>query len=167
MKTWTILGASLLASLLTCSCSSGSGTTDGGDGDSGGSDSGKDTGTQRDTGAPDSGPSDSGSAGDAPATLNGCGDADFVDLSAPNATRTITWDFNVQPKCLLIAKGQIVTWQGALAMHPLAPFNGDANNPITNTSSGNSVMFTFPNAGNYGFHCMLHSPMQGVIRVKP
>lgn len=172
MRTWTILGAGLLASLLTFSCSSDTGSTDGGNGDSGGGDSGgkdssADTGTPSDSGSPDSGPSDSGSMGDVPFTLNGCTDNDFVDRSAANANRTITWDFSVQPKCILVAKGQTVTWQGTLTAHPLAPFNGDMPNPIMNTSTGTSVMFTFPNAGNYGFHCNIHASMQGVVRVKP
>jgi plastocyanin len=172
MKTWTILGASLLASVVALSCSDSGGGNDGGGNDSGTPDSGDgDSGTKdsgkADTGTPDSGPKDSGPMGDAAFMLNGCGDGDFVDKSAPNDSRAITWDFNVSPKCILIAKGQTVTWNGTLTTHPLAPFNGDANNPIMTTSSGTTVNFTFANQGNYGFHCNVHASMQGVVRVKP
>jgi len=172
MRTWTNLGAALLASAVTFSCSGGGGGSDaGGDSgnapDSGAADSGGVDSGSADTGSPDGGPQDSGPMGDVPFLLNGCGDGDFVDRSGAMDDRTITWDFNVTPKCITIAKGQTVTWQGTLTVHPLDAFGGDANNPIMTTASGTSVAFAFPNAGNYGFHCNVHASMQGVVRVKP
>lgn len=174
MNTWTILGATLLAPLAIVRCGGGVGPGDAGVGtdsgwsDSGGAeDAGTDTATGDSGGAPDSGPADSGSMGDVPFLLNGCGDGDFIDRSAQNDVRTIAWDFNVSPRCILIASGQTVTWQGTLSTHPLAPFGGDSNSPIQTTVAGTSVAFAFALQGNYGFHCNVHASMQGVVRVKP
>lgn len=174
MRTWTMLGVSLLAPLAMVRCGGGAVPGDAGNGtDSGSGDSGvaKDAGPDsaaNDSGvAPDSGPADSGSMGDVPFLLNGCGDGDFIDRSAQNDSRTITWDFNVSPRCILVGTGQTVTWQGTFATHPLASFGGDANSPIQTTTSGTSAAFPFAAQGNFGFHCNVHGSMQGVVRVKP
>ncbi len=164
------IGLSFASVLVVASCSSdtakndGGGVDSGGDSaktdsggtDSGGNDSGMDS-SGMDTGL-DTGPSDSG--------LNGC--TMFTDLSMPNDNRTITFQTGPTPKCMLIAKGQTVTWNAALlfSFHPLAPFGGDTPNPIMATSTGASVMFTFPNAGFYGYHCSVHFGLEGVVQVK-
>ena len=72
------------------------------------------------------------------------------------------------PNCIKIKVGQTVTWNGAFANHPLMPFNGDSNNPVTLTSTGTTKGFAFPAAGTYGFGCQFHSfSMFGAIQVVP
>jgi plastocyanin len=64
-----------------------------------------------------------------------------------------------------------------LAAHPLAPGNpddpraGSPQNPIEQTSSGNSVEFTFTTPGTYAYYCELHtfgagSGMAGAVFVR-
>ena len=68
-----------------------------------------------------------------------------------------------------IRAGQMVTFtEGSFAQHPLAAAGGDSPNPIPTTSSGTSVDVTFPTAGLFGFHCMIHPTiMMGAIMVIP
>lgn len=91
---------------------------------------------------------------------------DFVDRSGPTDDRTIKWELTTIPRCMIVATGQSVTWLGSLSYHPITSKGGDMPTPITLTSSGSSVSFTFPDAGDFGFVCVYHPPMQGVIRVR-
>jgi hypothetical protein len=131
---------------------------------SGGIADGKDAGGAGDASAVDARSEDAGDSGAVDAGLNGC--SDFVDRSAPAADRTIVWAFDISPRCILVAEGQTVTWQGPLGYHPLDPFGGDVPSPMTTASSGSSASFVFPSAGDYGFHCRTHLAMQGVVRVR-
>jgi plastocyanin len=103
-------------------------------------------------------------------TLNGCKAADYVDLSADDAARTIliaAEGLTFSPKCMIVAAAQTVTWQGSLSAHPLAPGNaadaeaGSPGNPIPKVTSGSSVQVTFPAAGIYPYYCQLHSFSSG------
>jgi plastocyanin len=142
--------------LLLLGCSQPNVVADGGVDASPASDSGKrDTGT--DAAVVDTGTED---------VLNGCGETDFVDRSGEGGMRTITWDFNVDPRCVRIAPGESVTWQGLLANHPLSSLGGDMPTPIVTTNTGTSVTFVFSDAGDYGFVCLNHQPMTGVIRAR-
>ncbi len=121
-----------------------------------------------------------GSSGDAIPDFNGCTASAYEDLSASGAERTIAIaqaGLVYSPKCLTVAVGQTVTWQGSLAAHPLAPGNandaaaGSADNPIQATSTGQTVSFTFDAAGTYPYYCTFHSGgdgtgMAGVVHVK-
>ncbi len=61
------------------------------------------------------------------------------------------------PNCVTVSVGQSVVFQQAdFAEHPLEPMGGTTPNPITLTSTGATVTFTFTSAGTYGFQCMLH-----------
>jgi len=82
------------------------------------------------------------------------------------------------PPCLTIRVGQTVRWEGSLATHPISPGNpdhpdaGSPDSPIVETSSGQSVEFTFNNAGTFPYYCEIHSfgsgeGMAGVVHVKP
>lgn len=96
--------------------------------------------------------------------VEGCAFADYIDLSAPAATRTITpWDTSLGKKCIIIAKGQSVTWQGVPdPSHPLGATGGTSPNPITNVATT-----AFPSVGTYGFDCTIHhSLMHGAIWVR-
>lgn len=113
-------------------------------------------------------------------TLNGCKDADYVDLSADEDARTIliaAEGLTYSPRCMIVSAAQTVSWQGSLSAHPLAPGNpadaeaGSPDNPIPNVTSGSSVEVTFPAAGTYPYHCQLHSfgsgqGMAGAVHVR-
>jgi plastocyanin len=107
--------------------------------------------------------------------LNGCASqASFTDRSGTGASRTITGPSGAAPAqydipCMRIRAGQMVTFtEGSFAQHPLAAAGGDSPNPIPTTSSGTSVDVTFPAAGLFGFHCMIHPTiMMGAIMVTP
>ncbi|HYQ43332.1 MAG TPA: plastocyanin/azurin family copper-binding protein [Polyangiaceae bacterium] len=126
-----------------------------------------------------------GGSGEEPAdtipTFNGCAAADYEDQSALSGALVIQIaanGLNFSPRCLLIAAGQTVRFEGSLSAHPLAPGNpahadaGSADGPIRATSSGSSVEFTFPTPGTFPYYCELHSfgegeGMAGVVHVKP
>ncbi len=74
------------------------------------------------------------------------------------------------PKCLKVAKGTTVTFNGAFGTHPLAQGCGPAAT-ITN-GSGATKAITFDNAGTFGYYCTSHgqsagSGMAGSIEVTP
>ena len=107
-------------------------------------------------------------------TVNGCTAADFAanDLSAAGASRTITFPSTsaiaqYSKPCITIAVGQMVTWTGDFASHPLVQAGGDASMWITPTGTGTTVSFGFPVGGTYGFECSAHpAVMKGAIYVK-
>jgi plastocyanin len=118
---------------------------------------------------------------DAPDVLfnyNDCTNIDFDqnDESAPDASRNIVFSFhaNVQqyaPRCIRIAAGESVTWEGDFTDHPLVGAGGDVPNPVdlAAISSGTTGTITFAKAGWYGFECKVHeSPSEyGAILVTP
>jgi plastocyanin len=120
------------------------------------------------------------SSGDEPAPLNGCTASEYEDLSAEDAERIVeiaAAGLSFTPPSMIIAAGQTVRFEGSLSAHPLAPGNADdaaagsPDNPITATSSGNSVEFTFDTAGTFAYFCELHSfgagmGMAGAIHVR-
>lgn len=108
---------------------------------------------------------DDSSTQDAGASLNGCSASSYVDSTAAGAT--ITWDFNVSPKCVTIKAGQSVTWNGDMATHPINPYGGDQGSPVPSQFSGSTAKGTFPKAGLFGFHCANHPTMEGAVKVVP
>jgi plastocyanin len=81
-----------------------------------------------------------GAAEDVIPDFNGCTTAAYEDRRAPGASRTIaiaSMGLSFTPKCLLIAVGQTVRWEGALSAHPLAPGNSD--HPDAGTANGRSL----------------------------
>jgi plastocyanin len=111
------------------------------------------------------------------ATFNGCTDDRFVDRTAANASREVTFGATLaySPPCLLVAAGQTVTFTGAFAAHPLragasptSSLSDPPGNPIANTSTGMTLTVTFPTAGTWPYHCATHfaSGMAGVVRVR-
>lgn len=111
--------------------------------------------------------------------FNGCMVVDYDDRSDAAADRTIAIaleGLTYTPKCMIVAVGQTVRWEGSLSAHPLAPGNpedgaaGSPDNPIVATSSGTSVEAMFPSEGTYPYYCELHSfgagqGMAGVVHV--
>jgi plastocyanin len=114
-------------------------------------------------------------------TFNGCTAEMFVDRSADGADRSVGFGgeggsggFSFAPKCIAIAAGQSVTFNGAFSSHPLtrgAPGDlaaGAAGNPIPTTSTGTTVTVAFPRAGTYPYVCGMHAflGMNGVVLVR-
>lgn len=106
-------------------------------------------------------------------TLNNCAAADYADKSGANDSREIAFGagngFHYVPPCIIIARGQTVTFSGSFTSHPLAPGSignptaGSPNSPIMSTTSGTTAGFTFPNAGTYPYICTAHAMSQGMV----
>jgi plastocyanin len=119
-------------------------------------------------------------AGAMPEVFNGCGPEDFEDRGAAGDERVVkiaAEGLSFTPRCLELAAGQTVSFEGRLSAHPLAPGSpndpdaGSPNNPIAITSSGASVTFTFEERGTYPYFCQLHAfgdgqGMAGAVRVR-
>lgn len=118
-------------------------------------------------------PIDAPNADADPTALNGCTQGGSVDLTAAGAARTITSpNIGYTPSCIRIKAGQSVTWNTSFAIHPLSsgsPGSGpDPGSPITETTTGASATFAFPDAGRFGFWCEEHgTAMMGAIYVEP
>jgi plastocyanin len=111
--------------------------------------------------------------------LNGCKPSVYEDRSGENDDRSIAIAKDglvFTPKCLTIAVGQSVVWQGNLSAHPLAPGNpddpeaGSPASPIVSTSEGSRAEFAFPVAGTFPYYCAIHAfgagrGMAGVVHV--
>lgn len=145
--------------MATIACSS----SDGGGGNSSGTtptpEGGVDSGGGTDDGGADAGGGDSG-----PVVVNAC--KNFTDRSAASASRIITWDFSVSTapeRCMIIKKGQDVTFMGDFTFHPLLASGGDMPNPISKPDATGKV--TFAKAGLFGFMCGNHPSMTGAIQV--
>lgn len=121
-------------------------------------------------------------ASDAAVALNGCTEAMFVDRTAAGAERVIGFGgartsgpFTYAPRCLTVAAGQTVVFEGSFNAHPLSPGTapgaltaGSPNNPIPRMATTSALMVMFPAAGNYPYFCEVHyaAGMNGVVRVR-
>src|SRR5262245_15634058 len=97
----------------------------------------------------------------------GCQPAQYLDRTAPDADRELTWEYTIwndPERCIQVYAGQTVAFQSVdnFSFHPLAGSGGDAPNPINEHVNG-SVTFSTP--GTFGFVCLAHYPMQGALRV--
>ncbi len=102
--------------------------------------------------------------GDMP-LLNGC--SSYVDATAEDADRTLNWTYGVEEdarRCLKIRLGQTVTFDGSVSAHPIEALGGTTPNPFAGALS-TSTSFTFDAAGGFGFVCIFHEEMEGVIWV--
>jgi plastocyanin len=97
--------------------------------------------------------------------VQNCQPNQYVDRTAPGASREITWDLsvvNAPERCMKVRVGQTVLWNGDLGMHPLGGQGGDDPSLITFHDNGS---VTFTKVGTFGFHCLVHSVMIGAIMV--
>lgn len=112
--------------------------------------------------------------------INGCDPTSSMDLTAENAV-TITFGGAAgnaySPRCIRVASGTQLTFEGDFALHPLV--GGEVINnqkmqsasgpfvPITNTGMSKTV--TMSNGGNFGFYCDFHAigGMTGYVFVEP
>jgi hypothetical protein len=103
------------------------------------------------------------------AIVDNCGDNDYLDRTAPGASREIIWDFSSPgrpDKCMKIHAGQSVTWVGSLSGHPLEEDEGQRPNPIgPPRDQGESATVTFTQTGVFGYRCNFHFEMRGAIQV--
>jgi hypothetical protein len=94
-----------------------------------------------------------------------CQPDQYLDRTAANADRELTWDFSISTdpeRCMQVQVGQTVLWNGDLSTHPLGSGGGDMPNPIIFHIDG---AVTFTTVGTFGFQCLSHSPMKGAIKV--
>ncbi len=151
------------------------------------SDNGNGTGAGGSTGAAGSAGGSTGAAGSAGGSTGAAG-SPALPFMAVNpcptegdyTTGTTTIEFGVngityEPKCLKVPHGTTVTFSGDFPGHPLrkSTMRGDtANNPIVNTSTGDSTTVSFPTPGFYAYYCVFHgvdssgSNMAGVVWVE-
>jgi len=112
------------------------------------------------------GGSGDGNGGD----ICGCTEAAAEDLTAQTSVTVNfggTHGLSYSPKCILIAPGTSVSFEGEFSTHPLSPTVGSGN-PITHTASGTTASFTFDAAGAFGYRCDVHfgSGMCGAVYVQ-
>ena len=123
-------------------------------------------GDASDDGAGGTGAQDGGAV--EPVPVNRC--TVFVDRTGEAAARTVAWGFPIATspdRCMRIAVGQTVTFEGMLGSHPLGGLGGDTPNPILADYGPNDTEYsvTFPAVGTFGFECGNHSSMRGAIDV--
>jgi plastocyanin len=112
-------------------------------------------------------------------SVNGCTVASAQDLTAMSAT-TVTFDngnLSYAPKCIKVAVGTSVTFDGPFAGHPLlggtvvgGTVTPDATGPfvpVTNTSTSKTFVMTAP--GTFPYFCVPHATlgMNGAVFVVP
>jgi plastocyanin len=111
--------------------------------------------------------------------VNGCTVATAQDLTAMT-TATVTFDngnLTYAPKCIKVALGTSVTFNGAFAGHPLlgGVVNGGMTTPdaagpfVPVTNSGNSKTVVMSTAGTFPYYCVPHATlgMNGAVFVVP
>jgi plastocyanin len=110
------------------------------------------------------------SADDGGSAICGCTEATADDLTAQSSVTVAfggTHGLTFSPKCILVAPGTAVSFEGDFTMHPLSPTVGTGN-PITHTATGTTASFTFDAAGAFGYQCDVHfgSGMCGAVYVQ-
>jgi len=86
------------------------------------------------------------------------------DFNSPNAVEIKDFAFN--PSEITIKAGETVTWtNGDSAPHTITSDSGTelASDPINN---GQSYSHTFDKAGEYDYHCSIHTMMKGKVIVQ-
>ena len=74
------------------------------------------------------------------------------------------WDGHYSPRCLRLASGGTVVFQGPFALHPLVPRPVETMpSPILPTSEWGQVEFEFPDHGIYPYQDAAHPEEMGVI----
>jgi plastocyanin len=115
----------------------------------------------------DGGANDDGGGG---TPICGCTAATADDLTAQAAVPVSfggTAGLAYSPKCILVAAGTGVTFEGAFSTHPMSATVGTGN-PIAHTASGTTATFTFSQPGAFGYQCDVHvaSGMCGAVYVQ-
>ena len=121
------------------------------------------------------GSSGMGGGGGSETVINGCTEAEAMDMSgAANVTITDVSAWVVpHSACIRVSANTAVTWEGNFTAHPLVggvtPMVDDAS-PITMidaTSGTADASVTLETAGTYPYFCDIHlTSMQGVIYVE-
>jgi hypothetical protein len=108
----------------------------------------------------------------------GCAKEDFVDRTEDNAERVVRFGNELgarySPRCLSIAVGQSVVFEGPFATYSMGPgvpehlTIGSPYNPINNVFFNTRTAFTFPRAGDYIYSNRPNAAqgMTGLVRVR-
>jgi plastocyanin len=117
----------------------------------------------------------SGGTGGTPTEINGCNQADAIDMTGManvTITEVAAWVVT-HSACIRVSANTVVTWQGNFSDHPLAGGvtpTEDATSPISmaNATSGSTdASVTMSSAGTYPYFCTIHREfMEGVIYVE-
>ncbi|NUO53140.1 MAG: hypothetical protein HOV80_30190 [Polyangiaceae bacterium] len=108
--------------------------------------------------------------------INTCSLATAQDLTAMSNVNVTFTSFMYTPKCIKVAQGASVTFQGSFPSHPLMGGYVDgglvpaASGPfVPVTSSGTTKTFTMSAAGTFPYYCELHGlgGMAGAVFVVP
>jgi len=87
-------------------------------------------------------------------------ESDYVSRAAVN----FFWDGIYKPRCLRLASGGTVVFQGMFAEHPLVPRPIETMpSPILPTSDYGQVEFEFPDHGFFPYQDAAHPEEMGVI----
>jgi hypothetical protein len=87
-------------------------------------------------------------------------ESDYVSRASVN----FFWDGVYKPRCLRLASGGTVVFQGMFELHPLEPrAGGSTPSPIVPTNSGGWAEFEFPDHGLYPYRDAAHPEEMGVI----
>jgi hypothetical protein len=86
------------------------------------------------------------------------------DYVARAVVRFSPWQPGFTPRCLRLATGGTVVFQGSMDQHPLIPRDeGATSSPIQATYSGGSVEFEFNDFGFFPYRCAAHPEEIGVV----
>ncbi len=106
--------------------------------------------------------------------INGCSLGAAQDLTSQSAVTVTFAGFSYTPKCIRVASGTQVTFQGSFASHPLqggyvsggvVPASSGPFVPVTDTGTSKTVTMT--SEGTFPYYCQAHalSGMTGVVFV--
>jgi plastocyanin len=81
--------------------------------------------------------------------------------SAPAATHTVKFGgslgLNYSPNLLIVAVGDVITWEGDFTMHPLHfEFVPDGATKPADVNTGTTFSYTVTVPGDYGYWCNFH-----------
>jgi plastocyanin len=106
--------------------------------------------------------------------INGCSLVTAQDLTSQSAVTVQFTSFSYTPKCIKVAPGTQITFQGSFVVHPLlggyvsgglVPASSGPFVPATNM--GTSKTFTMSSEGTFPYYCQAHalSGMTGAVFV--
>lgn len=95
---------------------------------------------------------------------NGGGSTSPGGGCTPGGTRVCVKDNFYSPDKLTVATGTTVTWQWAGSAQHSVTFDQGTTSP---TQSSGTFQLTFPSAGTYAYHCLVHGlSMSGQVVVQ-
>lgn len=108
--------------------------------------------------------------------INGCSLATAQDLTAMANVNVSFTSFAYTPKCIKVAAGTNVTFQGSFVQHPMiggyvtgSPNPASSGPFVPATTTGTTKTFAMSTAGTFPYYCQLHAlaGMTGAVFVVP